>query len=103
VRRSYGALAFAFSPARAAEPPAPDQRAFLDIYRELVEIDTTEFRRRHAARRRAMAARLRAGGVPADDIRVLSSGPRKGNLVARLRGTGARKPGYSAVNDPVRT
>ena len=39
-----------------------------------------------------MAARLRAGGIPAADIQVLSSGPRKGNLVARLRGTGARKP-----------
>ena len=39
-----------------------------------------------------MAARLRAGGIPAPDIRVLSSGPRKGNLVARLRGTGAKRP-----------
>jgi hypothetical protein len=34
-----------------------------------------------------MAARLRAGGIPPADIRVISSGPRKGNMVARLRGT----------------
>ena len=40
----------------------------------------------------AMAARLKAAGFPAADIRVISTGPRKGNLVARLRGTGARKP-----------
>ncbi|MGH6751117.1 MAG: M20/M25/M40 family metallo-hydrolase, partial [Bradyrhizobium sp.] len=40
----------------------------------------------------AMAARLRAGGFADADVRVLSPAPRKGNLVARLRGTGARKP-----------
>src|SRR5262249_38433975 len=40
----------------------------------------------------AMAARLKAGGFPAADIQVISSGPRKGNLVARLRGTGVRRP-----------
>jgi acetylornithine deacetylase/succinyl-diaminopimelate desuccinylase-like protein len=39
-----------------------------------------------------MAARLTAGGLPAQDVQVLSSGPRKGNLVARLRGSGARRP-----------
>ena len=39
-----------------------------------------------------MAARLRASGLPADDVRVLASAPRKGNLVARWRGTGARRP-----------
>ena len=33
-----------------------------------------------------VTARLRAGGLPAADIQVLSSGPRKGNLVARLHG-----------------
>src|SRR5499426_728297 len=83
-------LACAFSPARAADTPG--RRAFLDIYRELVEIDTTESAGDTLRAAEAMAARLRAGGFPADDIRVLSSGPRKGNLVARLRGTGARKP-----------
>src|SRR5262245_12251367 len=84
--------AFAYSSAHAAEPSTPDQRAFLDIYRELVEIDTTDSAGDTLRAAEAMAARLRAGGVPADDIRVLSSGPRKGNVVARLRGTGARKP-----------
>jgi acetylornithine deacetylase/succinyl-diaminopimelate desuccinylase-like protein len=39
-----------------------------------------------------MAARLKAAGFPESDIRVISTAPRKGNLVARLRGTGARKP-----------
>ena len=40
----------------------------------------------------AMAARLKAAGFPAADMQVLGPDPRKGNLVARCRGTGARKP-----------
>jgi acetylornithine deacetylase/succinyl-diaminopimelate desuccinylase-like protein len=39
-----------------------------------------------------MAAHLLAAGFPAGDVQVLAPAPRKGNLVARLRGTGARKP-----------
>jgi acetylornithine deacetylase/succinyl-diaminopimelate desuccinylase-like protein len=39
-----------------------------------------------------MAARLRAAGFTDNDVQVFSPAPRKGNLVARLRGSGARKP-----------
>ena len=39
-----------------------------------------------------MAAPLLAAGFPAGDVQVLGARPRKGNLVARLRGTGARRP-----------
>jgi len=66
--------------------------AFRDIYRELVEINTTDSVGDTLVAAQAMAARLRSGGMPEADIHVLSSGPRKGNLVARLRGSGARKP-----------
>src|SRR6059058_688752 len=37
-----------------------------------------------------MAARLKAGGIT--DVQVFKPAPKKGNLVARLRGTGKRKP-----------
>jgi acetylornithine deacetylase/succinyl-diaminopimelate desuccinylase-like protein len=74
-----------------AQAPSPQQRLFRDIYRELVEIDTTDGGDTLKAAE-AMAARLKAAGFPAGDFRVISTGPRKGNLVARLRGTGARKP-----------
>jgi acetylornithine deacetylase/succinyl-diaminopimelate desuccinylase-like protein len=70
----------------------PQQRAFREIYTELVEINTTDSVGDTVKSAEAMAARLRAGGIPPADIRVISSGPRKGNMVARLRGTGARKP-----------
>jgi acetylornithine deacetylase/succinyl-diaminopimelate desuccinylase-like protein len=75
-----------------AESLSPKLEAFRQIYKELVEINTTNSVGDTVRAAEAMAARLKAGGLPAQDIRVLSSGPRKGDLVARLRGTGARRP-----------
>jgi acetylornithine deacetylase/succinyl-diaminopimelate desuccinylase-like protein len=77
--------------ARADELTADQKRAF-DIYKELVEINTVTATGDTEKAAQAMAARLRAGGLPEADVQVLSPGPRKGNLVARLRGSGARKP-----------
>jgi acetylornithine deacetylase/succinyl-diaminopimelate desuccinylase-like protein len=76
----------------AGEELSPRLQAFRDIYKELVEINTTDSVGDTVRAAEAMAARLRAGGLPAADVQVFSSGPRKGNLVARLRGTGKRKP-----------
>jgi acetylornithine deacetylase/succinyl-diaminopimelate desuccinylase-like protein len=39
-----------------------------------------------------VAARLLAAGIPAADIAVLGPSEKRGNLVARLRGSGAEKP-----------
>jgi acetylornithine deacetylase/succinyl-diaminopimelate desuccinylase-like protein len=92
-RAMLAAILLAAMPcAHAAETYPPEQKAFLDIYRELVEINTTDSVGDTVRAAQAMAARLSAGGLPAQDIQVLSSGPRKGNLVARLRGSGARRP-----------
>src|SRR6267154_3050366 len=76
----------------AAEGLNPNQQRAFDIYKELVEIDTTTATGDTAKAAEAMAARLRAAGFPDGDVHVFSPAPRKGNLVARLRGTGARKP-----------
>src|SRR3977135_2114180 len=84
-----GMLSLSFA---RAETRPPEQQAFLDIYRELVEINTTDSVGDTVRAAQAMAARLRDGGFRAPDIQVLSSGPRKGNLVARLPGSGARRP-----------
>jgi acetylornithine deacetylase/succinyl-diaminopimelate desuccinylase-like protein len=77
-----------------AKPEAlsPRLQAFRDVYKELVEINTTDSVGDTLRAAEAMAARLKAGGFPEEDIKVLSSGPRKGNMVVRLRGTGAKKP-----------
>jgi acetylornithine deacetylase/succinyl-diaminopimelate desuccinylase-like protein len=85
-------LALALPLAGHAAELMPRQQAFRDVYQELVEINTTESVGDTLRAAEAMAARLKAGGIPAADVQVISTAPRKGNVVARLRGTGARKP-----------
>jgi acetylornithine deacetylase/succinyl-diaminopimelate desuccinylase-like protein len=75
-----------------AQPLAPHQQLAKDIYKELMEINTVTATGDTLKAAEAMAARLKAAGFPDADVKVLSPAPRKGNLVARLRGTGARKP-----------
>jgi acetylornithine deacetylase/succinyl-diaminopimelate desuccinylase-like protein len=75
-----------------AAAQTPQQRLARDVYKELVEINTVTNSGDTAKAAEAMAARLRSAGFPADDVRVFNPAPRKGNLVARLRGTGAKKP-----------
>jgi acetylornithine deacetylase/succinyl-diaminopimelate desuccinylase-like protein len=75
-----------------AQAPAPG--LLREIYQELVEIDTSDATGDTTRAAEAMAARLRAGGLAPADVQVIvpPGGPKKGNLVARLRGTGAKKP-----------
>jgi acetylornithine deacetylase/succinyl-diaminopimelate desuccinylase-like protein len=70
------------------------QRDLREIYKELVEINTTDSAGSCTEAARALAARLEAAGLPAQDVQVIvpPDGPKKGNLVARYRGTGAKKP-----------
>jgi len=84
-------LVSAATPISAESLNANQQRAF-DIYKELIEINTVTATGDTAKAAEAMAARLRTGGFPDADVHAFSPAPRKGNLVARLRGTGARKP-----------
>jgi acetylornithine deacetylase/succinyl-diaminopimelate desuccinylase-like protein len=75
-----------------ADGLTPNQQLAHDIYKELVEIDTTTATGDTKRAAEALAARLKAAGFADEDVRVLSPAPRKGNLVARLHGTGKRKP-----------
>jgi acetylornithine deacetylase/succinyl-diaminopimelate desuccinylase-like protein len=75
-----------------ADSLAAHQLLARDIYKELIEINTVTATGDTAQAAEAMAARLRSAGFGGPDLQVLSPVPRKGNLVARLRGTGARKP-----------
>jgi acetylornithine deacetylase/succinyl-diaminopimelate desuccinylase-like protein len=63
-----------------------------EIFKQLVEINTTHSVGDTTEAAEAMAARFRAAGFPDADIRVLAEVPRKGNLIVRYRGTGARRP-----------
>src|SRR5581483_4033998 len=77
-----------------AQPLTPEQAALRDIYREMVEINTTDSAGDTTRAAQAVAKRLRAAGFQDADVRVIvpPGGPKKGNLVARLRGTGAKRP-----------
>src|SRR5690349_6926802 len=71
-------------------PSAADRQLARDIFRELIEINTTDSLGNTPRAARAMAARLRAAGFPSADVQVLIGPDAKhGNLVARLRGSGA--------------
>ena len=90
---SFALLAAFASPLRVAaqnSTPAPHQQFLREVFKELIEIDTTDTERGDNTRAaRAMAARLRAAGFADEDVLVLvpPGNARKGNLVARLRGT----------------
>jgi len=80
--------AAAAAAAQAGSSPA-DRTLARDIFRELIEINTTDSLGNTPRAARAMARRLAAARFPAADVRVLI-GPdaTHGNLVARYRGTG---------------
>ncbi|MFH0295957.1 M20/M25/M40 family metallo-hydrolase [Bradyrhizobium sp. 31Argb] len=86
------AAALLGAPTVAAEGLSPDRQFARDVYQELIEINTVTATGDTAKAAEAMAARLRAAGFADGDVQVFSPAPRKGNLVARLRGSGARKP-----------
>jgi acetylornithine deacetylase/succinyl-diaminopimelate desuccinylase-like protein len=71
---------------------SPDQKLARDIFRQLIEINTTDSSGDNTRAAEAMAARFRAAGFPESDVRVLAPVARKGNLVVRLHGTGAARP-----------
>ena len=86
------AIAGLSSAALVAQPGANDARA-REIFKQLIEINTTDTPNGNVTRAaEAMAARLKAAGFADADVQVLGPDPRKGNLVARLRGTGAKRP-----------
>jgi acetylornithine deacetylase/succinyl-diaminopimelate desuccinylase-like protein len=80
-------------PARAQtrQSSSPQQLA-RDVFRELIETDTTHSTGDTTLAAEAMARRLRSAGYSEQDINVIGPRPRNRNLVARLRGTGARPP-----------
>ncbi len=94
-----GALALFLSSvsigAQQQNPLSPDHQLARDIFKELIEINTTDTPAGNVTTAaEAMAARFHAGGFAAEDIQVLGPLPNKKNLVVRLRGhgNGAAKP-----------
>ena len=79
--------------AHGAELTAP-QKQLREIYQELVETNTTNSTGSCTVAANKMAKRLKAAGYRDADMQLIvpPGGPNKGNLVARLKGDGSRKP-----------
>ena len=94
TRRSFGGFAagmaavFTLAVAGAASQELqlePHQEFVRDLFRELIEINTTESEGTAPAAE-AMARRLLDAGFPAEDVQIVGPDDSKVNLVARLRG-----------------
>ena len=76
--------------ASASAPPDPLAR---DIFKQLIEINTTDSVGSTTVAAQAMQKRLLEAGFAPKDAQVLvGSNPKRGNLVARLHGNGKQKP-----------
>lgn len=62
-----------------------------DIYKQLIETNTTESIGNMTTAANDIAQRLRATGFPANDVTVVGPDARHGNIVARIHGSGAHK------------
>ncbi len=70
----------------------PDQALGREILAELIGINTTFEHGSTTPAAEAVARRLVAAGFPAADVQVVGPTEKDKNLVARLRGTGKRRP-----------
>jgi acetylornithine deacetylase/succinyl-diaminopimelate desuccinylase-like protein len=82
-------LLAARSQAQTSQPPNPPAH---EIFKQLIEINTTDSVGNVTTAAEAMAARLRDAGFAGADVLVAGPTEKKKNMVARLHGTGKRKP-----------
>ncbi|HKU15621.1 MAG TPA: M20/M25/M40 family metallo-hydrolase [Steroidobacteraceae bacterium] len=91
--RAVAAVAAIVSGAAAAAADRQDPHALArDLFRELIEIKTTESGLGSTPAAEAMAQRFLAGGFAPADVQVVGPGGRKQNLVVRYKGTGRKRP-----------
>jgi acetylornithine deacetylase/succinyl-diaminopimelate desuccinylase-like protein len=92
ITSACASAALAAAAGAFAQGTGADTQLARDILRELVEVRTVHPDGDNTAAARAVERRLRAAGFDPADVQVLEPAPRKGNLVARLRGTGEGRP-----------
>ena len=94
VRITFVAMAV-FATSAHAQNPGADKAAFREIYREMVEIDSSPSNGSCTKVVRAAETRLKGAGFADDDVQVVipEGKPDDGNIVARIRAPGARKKG----------
>lgn len=81
------------TPARSQAPLSPEHQAARDIFKELIEINTTDTPAGNVtSAAEAMAKRFLAAGFSQQDVQVIGPLPNKKNIVVRFRGGGQGKP-----------
>jgi acetylornithine deacetylase/succinyl-diaminopimelate desuccinylase-like protein len=81
-----------FVPEAGAQTLSPADQTARDIFKQLIEINTTDSVGNVSTAAQAMAERLRNAGFAEDDLHLAGPNDRKRNLVVRFRGAGKRKP-----------
>ncbi len=81
-----------FMPASQAQVDDATKKLSYDIFKQLIEINSTDSVGSVTAASEAMAQRFRDAGFNDADIQILGPNDRKKNVVVRLHGTGKRKP-----------
>jgi len=90
IATAFTSLMFlSFSVAAQSHSPNPVAH---EIFKQLIEINTTDSVGNVTTAAEAMAGRLRDAGFTGSDVIVAGPTDRKKNLVARIHGTGKRKP-----------
>src|SRR5580704_458208 len=86
----FGLCAYAAG-AAAPEGDAVTRNNAHDIFKQLIEINTTDSVGSTTVAAKAMAKRLLDAGFPKEDVVVLGPNDRKGNMVGRYRGKAGSK------------
>ncbi len=88
ARSAILSTVFFLSGSVVAQTPSADEAAFRDLYKQLVEINTTRSVGSCTQAAEAMRARLLVAGIPATDTQILAppERPKDGALIAVLHG-----------------
>jgi acetylornithine deacetylase/succinyl-diaminopimelate desuccinylase-like protein len=93
---SLASIVIAIPFAAGAQQQVPPNPLAREIFKQLIEINTTDSVGNVTTAAEAMAARLRDAGFPEKDLLIAGPADRKKNLVARIHasgsGSGKRKP-----------
>jgi len=81
-----------FTPSSQGQIDDATRKLSHDIFKQLIEINTTDSVGNVTTASEAMAQRFRDAGFAESDMQILGPNDRKKNLVVRLRGTGKHKP-----------
>lgn len=93
-RATWLAAGFVVAGATHGAELSPVQKQMREIYQELVETNTTNSTGSCTVAANKVARRLKAAGYKDADLHLIvpPGGPAKGNLVARIKGDGSKKP-----------